>query len=242
MALTEDIAWVGQLVDAYAAEADRRGVASQRPQDSGVPAAMQVGQIDAEGWVEWRVLPSTLSENELRQFEDKWGVQLPPLFRAYLLARFHLFDQVTSRRHDQLILMTDTPAGKPLAPLLLLLSAWRPLIDAGFIPFAEWGDGWGPMCFDTERRAADGDCPVIWMDHESLASLSEEKRRARKRVLPLAQPLYESFRELLIDLFGQAANKSTGANAGGPQQPPARKSWAARIAQFLRSHENLRLP
>src|SRR5512132_3538023 len=83
MPLTEDIAWVGKLIDAYAVGADRRGVASRRPQDSGVPTAMQLGQIDAEGWVEWRVLPSTLSEAELTQVENKCGLQLPPLFRAY---------------------------------------------------------------------------------------------------------------------------------------------------------------
>ncbi len=235
MASTEDIAWVGQLVDAYAVGADRRGVASERPEGPGVPPAMQAGEIDADGWVEWRVLPSTLSEVEVTQFEDKCGARLPPLFRAYLLARFHLFDQVTSRRHDQLILLADTPAGKPLAPLLQLVSAWRPLIHAGFIPFAEWGDGWGPMCFDTARRAPDGDCPVVWMDHERLASLSEEQCRTRKKVLPLAQPLYRSCREFLIDVFGQADNKSTGANAASPDQPPVRKSWAARIARFFRS-------
>src|SRR6266511_2279361 len=137
MALAEDIAWIGQLLDAYAAEEPQRGVASKSPRDSGVPVAMQVGQIDADGWVGWRVLPSTLSETEVRELEAKFGIHLPPLFRAYLLARFHLFDQVTSRQHDQLILMTDTPAGKPLAPLVQLLSAWRGLIDAGFIPFAE---------------------------------------------------------------------------------------------------------
>lgn len=234
MPLAEDIAWVGQLIEAYALGADRRGVASKRPQDSGVPATMQVGPIDAEGWVEWRVLPSILSEAEVSDLEKNSGIELPPLFRAYLLARFHLFDQVTSRRHDQLILMPDTPAGKPLAPLLNSMSAWRPLMDAGFIPFAEWGDGWGPMCFDTDRRASAGDCPVIWMDHEILAPLGEEQCRTRKKVLPLAQPLYESCRELLVDVFGQPANETTGANAGGPQQPPVRKSWAARIAQFLR--------
>jgi hypothetical protein len=228
MPLAEDIAFIGQLIDAYAVGADRKGVAS------GVPAAMQVGQTDAYGWVEWRVLPSTLSEAEVAELENKFGIHFPPLFRAYLLARFHLFDQLKSSRHDQLILMTDTPAKKPLAPLLHLMSAWRPLIDAGFIPFAEWGDSWGPMCFDTGRRASDGDCPIVWMDHEILASVSEEQCRARKKVLPLAQPLYESCRELMIDVFGQAANKSTGANAGGPHQPPVRKSWAARIAQFFR--------
>ncbi len=234
MRLDEDIEFVGQLIDAYAAEADRRGVASKRPQDSGVPAAMQVGRIDAEGWVEWRVLPSTVSEAEVSELENKFGIQLPPIFRAYLMARFHLFDQVTSRQYDQLILMTDTPAGKPFAPLLLLLSAWRPLITAGFVPFAEWGDGWGPMCFDTGCRGSDGDCPVVWMDHEILAPLGEEKCRTRKEVLPSAQPLYESCRELLIDVFGRAANKTTGANAGGPPRLPIRKRWAARIAQFWR--------
>ncbi len=234
MPLAEDIVWVGQLIDAYAVDADRRGVASKKPQDSGVPAAMQVGPVDADGWVEWRVLPSTLSEAEVSGLEKEFGIQLPPLFRAYLLARFHLFDQLTSRRHDQLILMPDIPAGKPLAPLLNSMSAWRPLKDAGFIPFAEWGDGWGPMCFDTARRAPDGDCPVVWMDHEVLVPLGEERMGIRGKVLPLAQPLYESCRELLIDVFGQAANKGTGANAGGPHQPPIRRSWAARIARFFR--------
>src|SRR5439155_13281080 len=181
-------AFIDQLIDAYAVEADRRGVASKSPQDSGVPAAMQVGQVDAYGWVEWRVLPSTLTEAEVTELENKFGINLPPLFRAYLLARFHLFDQVTSHRYDQLILMTGTPAGKPLALLLHLVSAWGSLIDAGFIPFAEWGDGWGPMCFDTGRRAPDGDCPLVRMDHEILAYLSEEQCRTRKKVLPLAQP------------------------------------------------------
>ncbi len=228
MALTEDIAWVGRLLDDYAAEESRRAVAS------GVPAAMQVGQIDAEGWVEWRVLPSTLKEAEVTGLESKFGIQLPPLFRAYLLARFQLFDQVTSRRYDQLILMSATPAGNPLAPLVDSLSAWRPLIEAGFIPFAEWGDSWGPMCFDSGRRAPDGDCPVVWMDHEVFVPLGDERWRVRAKMLPLAQPLYESCRDLLLDIFGSAASKITGANAGGPPRLPLRRRWAARIAQFFR--------
>jgi hypothetical protein len=164
---------------------------------------MQVGQIDASGWVEWRVLPSTLTEADISELENRFGMQLPPLFRAYLLARFHLFDQVTSRLHDQLILFTATPAGKPLAPLSLLLSAYRPLTAAGFIAFAEWGDGWGPMCFDTDRRAQDGDSPIVWMDHEALAPLGKERSAIRDKVLTLAQPLFGTFRELLTDVFAR---------------------------------------
>ena len=90
------------------------------------------------------------------------------------------------------------------------------------------------MCFDTGRRAPDGDCPVVWMDHEVLVPLGEEHWRIRGTVLPLAQPLYESCPELLADVFGGAANKITGANAGGPPRLPIRKRLAARIAQFFR--------
>jgi len=232
MPLAEDIAFVGQLIDAYAVDADRKGVASKKPDGSGVPVEMQVGQIDAHGWVEWRVLPSTLTGAEVAELENKFGIYLPPLFRAYLLARFHLFDQLASRRHDELILMADTPARKPLAPLVQLLTAWRPLIGAGYIPFAEWGDGYGPMCFDTHRRAADGDCPIIWMDHELLAPLSEERCRKRQEISRLAQPLYDSYRELLADIFANPADKLPGKDADSPAPTPIRLSWAARIARF----------
>lgn len=203
MTVSEDSKFVGQLLDTYAVDDYRMGVASQDPKDAGVPTEMQVGEVNAEGWVEWRVLPSTLTEAEVTAVEKEFGVQFPPLFRAYLLARFQLFDQVQSRRYDQLVFMTDTPAGKPLKPLRELMKAWRPLIDAGYVPFAQWGDGWGPMCFDSVKRAADGECPIVWMDHEALIPLGSDRCRQRESVLPLVQPLYGSCREFLVDVFGR---------------------------------------
>jgi hypothetical protein len=203
MAIAEDTAFVGQLLDTYAVDAWRMGVVEEDPEDAGVPPEMQVGEVNADGWVEWRVLPSTLREADVAAVEAEFGVRLPPLFRAYLLARFQLFNQVKSRRYNQQILMTDTPAGKPLAPLRELMDEWRPLIDAGFIPFAEWGDSWGPMCFDSAQRAADGECPVVWMDHEALLPLGSEGCRQRAAVVPLVQPLYASCREFLSDVFGR---------------------------------------
>ncbi|MGN6547821.1 MAG: hypothetical protein ACTHK7_22425, partial [Aureliella sp.] len=158
MGIEEDIAFVGQLLDAYAVDAWRMGVAAEDSAEVGVPAEMQVGEVNAGGWVEWSVMPSTLKVTDVHALENEFGVQFPPVFQAYLLARFHLFNQARSRRYDQQILMTDTPAGKPLGPLGDLMNAWRPLIDAGFVPFAQWGDGWGPMCFDTVQRRADGEC------------------------------------------------------------------------------------
>jgi hypothetical protein len=203
MATADDSAFVGQLLDAYAIDAWRMSVAANDPTDSGAPPEMQVGEVDADGWVEWRILPSTLKDGDVSGLENEFGVKFPPVFRAYLLARFQLFDQVRSRRYDQQIFMTDTPAGKPLNPLRELMTTWRPLIDAGFVPFAQWGDGWGPMCFDAVQRRAEGDCPVVWMDHEALIPLGPDRIRRREAVAPLVQPLYDSCREFLVDVFGR---------------------------------------
>jgi hypothetical protein len=203
MGVAEDSEFVGQLLDAYAVDAWRMGVAAVDPKGAGVPSEMQVGPVNAEGWVAWRLLPSTLNEADVIVLENEFGVRFPPLFRAYLLARFHLFDQVRSRRYDQQIFMTDTPAGKPLRPLRSLMLSWRPLIDASFVPIAQWGDGWGPMCFDSAECGADGECPVVWMDHEALIPLGAERCRERGSVLPLAQPLYGSCKEFLLDIFGR---------------------------------------
>lgn len=203
MAVSNDSVFVGQLLDEYAIDAWRMGVAAEDPADAGVRPAMQLGEVNAEGWVRWGVLPSTLKERDVVALENEFGVQFPPVFRAYLLARFQLFDQVRSRRYDQQIFITDTPEGKPLKPLRELLKAWRPLVDAGFVPFAQWGDGWGPMCFDGLQRRADGECPIVWMDHEALVPLGPEVCRRREVVAPLVQPLFDSCRELLLDVFGR---------------------------------------
>jgi hypothetical protein len=203
MGLQEDIAFVGRVIDDYASGVGTgfmQGVAG-RDDEPGVPPEMRVGEVNHEGWVAWRVLPSALTEVDVRAVEEEYGVEFPPLFRAYLLARHHLFDQVHSRRYNQLIFMTDVPSRRPLQPLRDELRAWRPLIDAGFVPFAEWGDQWGPMCFDVEHRAMDGDCPIVWMDHERVIALGPENSRNRANLLSLVQPLYGSFHEMLSDVF-----------------------------------------
>ena len=208
MSVTEDREFVGHLLDTYAANAWRRGVASSEP-DRGVPRGMQVGEVDAEGWVDWRILPSTLDETNVTVLETEFGVRLPPTFRAYLIARFHLFDQVQSRHYDQSIIMTDTPLGRPLEPLRGLMKSWRPLIDAGFVPFAQWGDGWGPICFDVRKKRADGECPVVWMDHEAIIAFGTAGCRNRELLLSLVRPLHASCREFLIDVFGRADHVSS---------------------------------
>ncbi len=204
MSVAEDIAFVGHLIDAYAVDAYRMGVAMEADEDFGIPPEMQVGEVDDEGYVAWRVLPSTLLQADVTAVEKEFAVTFPPLFRAYLLARFHRFDQVKSRQYDQQILMTDTPSEKPLKPLRDLMLAWRSLIDADYVPFAQWGDGWGPMCFDRATIDADGVSPIVWIDHEKLVNRNPEQCPQRASVMPLVQPLYRSCREYLLDVFGRS--------------------------------------
>jgi hypothetical protein len=57
------------------------------------------------------------------------------------------------------------------------------------------------MCFDTRRRHQDGDCPILWLDHEEVIPLGE-KASVRANLARLEKPLYDSFAELLQDVFG----------------------------------------
>jgi hypothetical protein len=195
---------IGQLIDEYYARVDaidRCGVASTKPSDHGVPREMWAGPVDADGWVDWKLLPSTLTAADVTNLEEEFQVLFPPSFKAYLQARFHRFTQVHSARHDEQILFPSLPAREPLRRLRDQLKAWRVLTRADLIPFAQWGDGWGPMCFDTRRRHQDGDCPILWLDHEEVIPLGE-KASVRANLARLEKPLYDSFAELLQDVFG----------------------------------------
>jgi hypothetical protein len=70
--------------------------------------------------------------------------------------------------------------------------------EHGFVAFGQWGDGWGPLCLDVTQPRADGDCPIVWLDHELLWN-GEPMSRARLEVL--ARPVYESFRAFVEDVF-----------------------------------------
>lgn len=204
MTLDDDISFVRTRLEGYfLVDAPHMSVASVDGSD-GVPPEMFDGDVDGEGWVAWRMLPSTLSNADVFQLENEFSIQFPPLFRAYLLAAFQLFDQILSTRYDQLIFNTDVPSNNPLGPTRNLIVAWKPLLSAKFIPFAEWGDGWGPMCFDVKNRRDDGDCPIVWMDHELLIPMGEEKCGDHDSVLPHVNPLYESYREFFEDAFSVA--------------------------------------
>jgi len=170
----EEAEAIGRRIEAYAAalEPHQRSLPAEPVWEEGgdVPPEMRVGEVDHWGWVEWRVMPSAVTPADVDALEEEIGHTLPPSFRAYLMARAHLLDFGTRRFNNQLLLF-GLPTRDPLGGLRDLLGECPAFLRAGLIPFGDFGDGWGPLCFDTHRRGPDGECPILWLDHEDLARL-----------------------------------------------------------------------
>jgi hypothetical protein len=130
-----------------------------------VPEVMgDPGMTPSDGWNGWRAIPSTATDRELDGLEAETRLKMPPLYRDFLKYR-HFIDLtefgVRFERH--------------------LIGEWRDvlrkvyfeswprdrIVDRGLLPFGSKTlmDA-GPVCFDTRLRGADGDCPVVFWDHE----------------------------------------------------------------------------
>ncbi|MCB1053070.1 MAG: SMI1/KNR4 family protein [Acidobacteria bacterium] len=194
------IIFISNALDAYYSSHSFGTVAKDppfEPQSGGAPPEMWNSQPDTDGWVEWKMLPSTVSERDLEQLEAEFEVKLPAILASYFRARFHLFDQVAIG--DLVLILPSVPSDSPFRPIRANFLAWRQLMAACFLPFGSFQDGWGPLCFDLKEGSAD-DAPICWFDHEHLAPLSKAELGDRATLEPLKQPLFGSFRELLSRL------------------------------------------
>lgn len=165
----------------------------------GVPLDMVAGEIDPEGWVKWKFLPSTLEAGAIFAFEQQFQVQFPPLFRAYLMAGFHLFEQIK----DSYVSMPRIPSDDPFFDLRRNLENpfGSRLKQVGYVAFAWYSDSWGPICFDIDNPLPDGDFPVVWFDHEDNIFYGDEELIQREAISRRAQKLYQSFQEMLKELL-----------------------------------------
>ncbi|QDU79222.1 hypothetical protein Pla110_09280 [Polystyrenella longa] len=177
------------------------GVASKEANRFGVPPEMQAGPINSDGWVEWKLADSTARIRDIRTLEEDFQFVFPESFINYLQAMCHLFDDVSSRKYDQQIFWEPLPLTNPLGSLRFLIAAWDDLIRADFIPVAQWGDGWGPICFDAKNKS-EPEHPLVWFDHEYLARFKPHEMQNHAVIAHYAQPIYDNFNEMFDDLFG----------------------------------------
>lgn len=167
---------------------------------SSAPPAMEGAPGDS-----WKILPSTLRDADVADLEAELGVTLPPLFRAYLQASFHLF-WAFSLRYDESFQLPVMASDRPLEPLRDLLRTFSPSSKLGLIPFARWG--LGLLCFDTTQNRQD-DPPVVWvsaviMPKEDTTGMKREPGPTYAELAPQLEVRYASFAELLFDVFGDS--------------------------------------
>src|SRR5437868_10038401 len=113
-----DKQFIEQCLDNYASKFQMIRVAKESPfdaEDGGVPPAMFDGEIDAHGWVKWKMLPSNITEDQVVEIEKSLPGQFPPLFRAFLTTRFVMSIEVQDVRLPAL------PSDNALEDLLLQL-------------------------------------------------------------------------------------------------------------------------
>jgi SMI1 / KNR4 family (SUKH-1) len=120
-----------------------------------------------DDWIGWKPIPSTVSDDELDALEREIGLAYPPSYRSFLkTSHFYELTEVGVRfaRH---------PIRKWKAELRQEYQGWMPdrILGRGLIPFgSETFMDAGPVCFDATRPLSDGECPVVFWDHDSIDS------------------------------------------------------------------------
>jgi hypothetical protein len=98
--------------------------------------------------------------------------RLPPLYERLLLSYRWPEAEVDGR-----LRLLPNPIDSGPSGLLAAMQGdqvlWAELIPRGMVQFGK-GPGicYDPVCFDLRRRAKNGDCPVLQLDHEALLCYS----------------------------------------------------------------------
>lgn len=131
----------------------------------GVPQEMSGGPPDEYGWSPWHPIDSPITKEYVASLEQSIGARLPPLFCRYLTYKCLLMTRFGILSLPEI--RCDRPSEKfrLFVDLIERQPYWR---ANGYIPFADDGDDYGILAFDTNRRSADGDCPVMYVAPEAM--------------------------------------------------------------------------
>lgn len=173
----------------------------------------------SQDWVGWQPIPSRVTDLELDSLERETGLPFPPLYREFL-------------KYQHFVALTED--GVRFEPHLChnwqetlreaYFRSWprECILDVGLLPFGDEAlmDA-GPVCFDTRRRLADGDCPVVFWDHEWVGSKKE------------VQLMFSSCRKMFECLSLAAATDFSFIHPGVDGDPSLLPRKRELLAKFL---------
>ena len=165
------------------------GIAIIRPLDVADRAMWREDADPKEEWKAWKLIPSVVTEQDIKRLEQSIGVKLPECIQAFLTVYHHYFED---------------PIGKnPIsAPFKGFLNAWNPLlVKFGYLPFT-WDDGgFYIRCIDLTNMPNEEQCGICQIDHEVLFSLDEDtvqKEEIAQNMEYLSQNLF-TYLESILD-------------------------------------------
>lgn len=113
-------------------------------------------------WKPWKLIPSTVTDQDIEKLETDIGAKLPRCLRAFLTVYHHYF---------------DGPVGvNPISALFeAVRNAWNPLlVKNGYLPFTWNDDGYYIRCMDLANMPDEERCRIYQIDHEILFSMDED--------------------------------------------------------------------
>ncbi len=159
-----------------------------RCSDPNMPAEMRDPERSTrDGWLAWKPISSTVTDDDIFDLQAHFGGKLPPPYVA-LLKHVHFYDLtergVRFQRHivgewkERMVDGYETyqqhfPSGSHLVPF-----GAETFMDAG------------PVCFDFNNRHPNGDCPIVFWDHEWV--------NTDKEIQPLFSSAQKMFESLLL--------------------------------------------
>lgn len=154
-----------------------------------VPEEMRAGEIDEDGWVKWKMIPSTVTESDFEIIENEWGIKFPLMLKAYFKVYFHYFSK-------------DVGRVPPNKPFYSLDNAYNPvLVRCGYLPFTWDSEGYFIRCIDLRNMPDEDSCPIYQIDHEVLFEYDEKtvtKEDIDKNMFKIEENLKLYFEKVLI--------------------------------------------
>ena len=149
-----------------------------------------------KGWINEKLKPSSIMEMDIELFETKYKIQLPCLYKEFLLTyelpcstvskRSFIINGIIYNEYDEgpelLWLMLDRV--KNINALMKGIDEFREIaVDdckappgsyQHLVPIGNWGAGWGTLCIDLNlaKQAANledaSTWSLVWFDHEEF--------------------------------------------------------------------------
>ena len=161
-------------------EREGDGIALLRPLEESDRAMWREDADPDEEWKVWKLVPSTVTDQDIEKLETDIGAKLPRCLRAFLTVYHHYFD----------------------CPVGVNRNAWNPLlVKHGYLPFTWDGDGYYIRCMDLANMPDEERCGICQIDHEVLFSMEEDtvqKEEIAQNMEDLSQNLF-TYLESILD-------------------------------------------